>query len=221
MRGSSVRSRRRQKRIAAPKSWRPDASCWRPFAADSRSGVKTDKPGTKPKNRNDLAESAGPQAHQPERSGSTFRPHCTKVPSIRSYGSVTAMIRVVAGIIEQNGRVLICQRQAGRIFAGKWEFPGGKMRPSETPRQALERELREELGVAARIGKVIQTVRHRYAEMNAAVQVVFLRAALEGSVRNLAFERIVWARREELPRYDFLAADRRVIFRLVREDTRE
>jgi len=126
------------------------------------------------------------------------------------------MIRVVAAIIEQEGRVLICQRPAGKAFVGKWEFPGGKMRPSETPRQALERELREELGVSARIGNVTNTVRHRYPEMSAAVQVVFLRAALERSPRNLAFERIVWARRAELPHYDFLAADRRVISRLIR-----
>ena len=131
---------------------------------------------------------------------------------------MTEMIRVVAAIIEQNGRVLICQRPAGKVFSGKWEFPGGKMRPSETPRQALERELREELGVAVRIGNLVQVVRHRYAEMSAAVQVIFLRAALEGSPRNLAFERIVWARREGLPRYDFLAADRRVISALVRGD---
>lgn len=129
---------------------------------------------------------------------------------------MTDMIRVVAAIIEQNGRVLICQRPAGKLFSGKWEFPGGKMRPSETPRQALERELREELGLAVRIGNVIQTVRHRYEEMSAAVQVIFLRAILEGLPRNLAFERIVWARQEELPRYDFLAADRRVISGIVR-----
>jgi 8-oxo-dGTP diphosphatase len=131
---------------------------------------------------------------------------------------MTEMIRVVAAIIERDRRVLICRRPAGKAFAGKWEFPGGKMRPSETPRQALERELREELGVAARIGNVIQTVRHHYAEMNAAVQVVFLSGAVEGSARNLAFERIVWARRQELPRYDFLAADWRVISRLVRRE---
>ena len=126
------------------------------------------------------------------------------------------MIRVVAGIIEREGRVLICRRPAGKLLGGKWEVPGGKMRASETPRQALERELREELGTVPRIGDVVQTLRHRYAEMTDAVQVVFLRAALEGSARNLAFERIVWARREELPRYDFLAADRLVIAALVR-----
>jgi len=134
----------------------------------------------------------------------------------RGCGSVTAMIRVVAGIIEQDGRVLICQRPAGRIFAGKWEFPGGKMRQSETPRQALERELREELGAPPKIGELVQTVWHRYAEMSKPVQISFLRAALEEMPRNLAFERIAWAARLELPRYDFLAADRQVISRLVR-----
>lgn len=126
------------------------------------------------------------------------------------------MIRVVAGIIEQDGRVLICQRQPGRIFAGKWEFPGGKMRPSETPRQALERELREELGVSPRIGELAHMVRHRYAEMSERVQISFLRAALEERPRNLAFAQIVWSRRTKLPLYDFLAADRQVISRLVR-----
>lgn len=85
------------------------------------------------------------------------------------------------------------------------------MRPSEMPRQALERELREELGVASTIGDALGIVRHRYKEMAEAVQVVFVRASLEGTPRNLAFERIVWARRAELGRYDFLAADRRVI----------
>ena len=64
----------------------------------------------------------------------------------------------MAGIIEQEGRVLICQRPAGGIFGGKWEFPGGNMRPSETPRQALERELREELDIAATIGDLVQMV---------------------------------------------------------------
>ena len=135
---------------------------------------------------------------------------------IRGCGSVTAMIRVVAGIIEQYGRVLICQRPAGRVFAGKWEFPGGKMRQSETPRQALERELREELGTSPKIGELVQMVRHWYVEMSEPVQISFLRAALEEMPRNLAFERMVWAARPELPRYDFLAADRQVISRLVR-----
>ena len=126
------------------------------------------------------------------------------------------MIRVVAGIIEQNGRVLICQRPASGTFGGKWEFPGGKMRPSETPREALERELREELDVPSAIGELAATARHRYAEMTDAVQVFFLRAELQWAPRNVASERMVWARRGELRRYDFLAADLGVIAALVR-----
>jgi len=102
------------------------------------------------------------------------------------------MIRVVAGIIEQNGRVLICQRRAGGTFGGKWEFPGGKMRPSETPREALERELREELDAPSAIGEIAAIARHRYAEMSDAVQVLFLRAALQQAPRNRASEQMAW-----------------------------
>jgi mutator protein MutT len=126
------------------------------------------------------------------------------------------MIRVVAAIIEQNGRVLICQRPTKGTFGGKWEFPGGKVRPSETPREALERELREELGAPSTIGELAATARHRYAEMADAVQVFFLRAELQRAPRNVASERMVWARRGELRRYDFLAADLGVIAALVR-----
>jgi 8-oxo-dGTP diphosphatase len=138
------------------------------------------------------------------------------VAAIHSGGRVTAMIRVVAGIIERDGRVLICRRRTDAILGGKWEFPGGKMRPSETPRQALDRELREELGVAPESGDLIQIVRHRYSEMREPVQILFLSAAINDMPKNHAFERIVWAPRTELPRYDFLAADRLVISRLVR-----
>ena len=135
------------------------------------------------------------------------------------------MIAVVAGIIEKRGRLLICQRRRGGAFPLKWEFPGGKMRAGETPWEALTRELREELGVTPKIGDVVDIVRHRYAEMPDTVQVVFMQADLceplpsaapIGSPGgNPAFERMVWAPRPDLRRYDFLDADRRVIARLV------
>jgi 8-oxo-dGTP diphosphatase len=129
-----------------------------------------------------------------------------------------AMIRVVAAIIERDSRLLICQRRAGTIFGGKWEFPGGKVRPSELPRQAMARELREELGVTPEVGGLMQVVRHRYAEMANTVEILFFGAELYGFPRNLAFERMLWAKRDELPQYDFLAADRHVISRLVRRE---
>lgn len=80
------------------------------------------------------------------------------------------------------------------------------------------------IGSGSTVGDVIgyfapglqQVVRHRYAVMSAAVHLCFFSVVLRESPRNLAFERIIWARRAELPRYDFLAADRQVISRLVR-----
>lgn len=128
------------------------------------------------------------------------------------------MIRVVAAVIERDGRILICRRRTGGLLGGKWEFPGGKMRPSETPRRALERELREELGVAPGIRDPLRIVRHRYEEIAEPVHISFFDALLAEPPRNLAFETIVWARREQLLHYDFLAADRRLVSLLARGD---
>jgi len=132
------------------------------------------------------------------------------------------MTRVVAAIIVRRHRLLICRRLATGPFPLQWEFPGGKMRPSETPRQALARELREELGISARIGRPIARIRYRYAEMPRAVELLFFAArlppgGLPGSIpRNLVFDRIAWVAPGDLPRYDFLAADRKLIARLAR-----
>jgi mutator protein MutT len=134
------------------------------------------------------------------------------------------MIRVVAALIESQGRLLICQRRRGGAFALKWEFPGGKMLASETPWKALARELREELAVDARIGREVYCVRHRYVEMRDRVEVTFLAVKLvtdaiparHADAR--VFERIAWARRADLQRYDFLAADRILVARLAAGD---
>lgn len=127
------------------------------------------------------------------------------------------MIRVVAAILEHRGRLLICQRAVGQTFPLRWEFPGGKMRPSETPRAALARELREELGVEAHIGPVAYHTRHRYAELSDRVELTFF---LAGSPfprpRNLIFARMAWAQPGELARYDFLPADRLLVKCLMR-----
>ncbi|HEY1865666.1 MAG TPA: NUDIX domain-containing protein [Candidatus Acidoferrales bacterium] len=134
------------------------------------------------------------------------------------------MIRVVAALIESQGRLLICQRRRGGAFALKWEFPGGKMLASETPWEALARELREELAVDAHIGREVYCARHRYAEMGDRVEVTFLAATLFTSALparhavTRVFERIVWARRADLRRYDFLAADRILVARLAAGD---
>jgi 8-oxo-dGTP diphosphatase len=129
------------------------------------------------------------------------------------------LIRVVAGIIQRNGRLLICQRRRGRMFELQWEFPGGKLRASETPRDGLARELREELGVAARVGAPVWRAMHRYSEFKSPTEITFFRVrGVHPSPRNLDFERIIWARPGDLPKYDFLPADRELVARLARKE---
>jgi len=129
------------------------------------------------------------------------------------------MITVVAALIVDNGRLLICQRRRDDRFGLKWEFPGGKAQPGETPAAALARELTEELGVAATVGREVYRVNYRYAELADDLELIFFSAMLPAApntppwseprrpLRNLAFERIEWVAPDALPRYDFLPAD--------------
>lgn len=68
---------------------------------------------------------------------------------------------VMAAIIQQGDRVLICQRKEGAL-AGKWEFPGGKLENGETPEECLVREIQEELGITIRVGDIFQAVHSHY-----------------------------------------------------------
>jgi 8-oxo-dGTP diphosphatase len=119
---------------------------------------------------------------------------------------------VVAALIEREGKLLVCQRRRQATFALKWEFPGGKAEPGETPGQALERELREELGVTARIGREVYRTRHTYAEMRQPIELIFFACRIAGGeLENLDFEQIAWREPRELPGMDFLAADREFV----------
>ena len=128
-------------------------------------------------------------------------------------------IVVVAAVVERDGRILICQRRRGDRFELKWEFPGGKVKAGETLQEALAREIREELNVSVEIGAEIHRTRHRYAEMERELELVFFAAALgPGPLENRAFERIVWAEEEELTEYDWSPADRELVERLARKE---
>jgi 8-oxo-dGTP diphosphatase len=72
------------------------------------------------------------------------------------------MKRVVAALIFQNEKILVCQRTRHQTMPLKWEFPGGKIEPGEQPREALRRELQEELGIEANIGDEVARIRHDY-----------------------------------------------------------
>ena len=126
------------------------------------------------------------------------------------------MITVVAALIQHEGKLLVCQRKRGTSFAMMWEFPGGKVKRGETLEQALVRELEEELGTKATIGREVYRTTHRYAELKAPIELVFFGAQLDpGSVRNLVFEKIEWVSPAELPALNFLPADKELIEKLA------
>jgi 8-oxo-dGTP diphosphatase len=114
---------------------------------------------------------------------------------------------VVAAVIERDGLVLIGQRHASKWHGLKWEFPGGKVEPGETPAAALCRELEEELGISAEIGPVIADYEYRYPE-RAPIRLIFLGVTrLTGEIQNREYHDLRWERRERLPEYDFIEGD--------------
>lgn len=120
----------------------------------------------------------------------------------------TKTVRLVAAaLILRDDKVLICQRRANQPMALKWEFPGGKIEPGETPAQALARELDEELGIKAQIGAPIIRVRHAYRNGGAVDLQFFAVHSFEGEIENRIFNDVRWVPLKDLPAYDFLAAD--------------
>ena len=116
-------------------------------------------------------------------------------------------LHVVAGVIERDGKVLICRRRADSWHPLKWEFPGGKVEPGEDPPGALARELHEELGIQAVIGAEIANFPYQYSG-RAAIFLRFFRVhEYTGEIVNRQFAEIVWEKREKLPFYDFLEGD--------------
>jgi 8-oxo-dGTP diphosphatase len=123
---------------------------------------------------------------------------------------------VVAAVIERNGRILIGQRRASDRHPLKWEFPGGKVEPHENPRDALRRELREELGIEALIGPELVRYEFRYPRRSPILLIFHHVTEYEGELRNEIFKDIRWERRERLPRYDFLDGDVDFVRQLAR-----
>jgi 8-oxo-dGTP diphosphatase len=103
--------------------------------------------------------------------------------------------------------VLICQRKADQPMSLKWEFPGGKIEAGESSEDALARELNEELGIKAVIGRRVARVRHKYRNGGAIDLQFFVVREFDGTLENRIFNDMRWAPLTELPGYDFLAAD--------------
>jgi 8-oxo-dGTP diphosphatase len=117
------------------------------------------------------------------------------------------MKRVVAGLIVKDGKLLVCQRTRHQTMPLKWEFPGGKIEEKEQPRDALRRELEEELGILATIGDEVVRIQHEYPNRTMVELRFFVVREYRGEIENRIFKDIQWAVPRDLPKFDFLEAD--------------
>lgn len=126
------------------------------------------------------------------------------------------MKKVTAAVIEKDGKILIAQRRTGDALAGKWEFPGGKMEPGETPEQCLRRELMEEFGIDALIGAYICSSEFEYKHIH--IELLAYRARhISGDYKLNDHERIAWVKPGDLKSYDLSSADIPVADLLIKE----
>ena len=93
----------------------------------------------------------------------------------------------------------------------KWEFPGGKIEEGEQPRDALRRELEEELGIVATIGDEIKRIQHEYPNGGMVELRFFLVRQYAGEIENRIFKDVQWSEPKALPSYDFLEADETLV----------
>lgn len=127
-------------------------------------------------------------------------------------------IHVVAGVIvDARDRILLARRTEGRDLAGLWEFPGGKVDPGETPEAALVRELREELGIEARVGAAVIAVPQQYPHKRLRLDVRRIEA-WTGTVKGLDGQALVWVPPHKLASYAMPDADRPVVAALQDPD---
>ena len=122
------------------------------------------------------------------------------------------MLIVAAALIDSEGKVLVQRRPAGKMMAGLWEFPGGKIEPGETPEFALVRELDEELGIAVDAGRLNPVA---FASEPLAgrhmLLLLYICRSWEGSPRALDAEELLWCKPESLRALDMPPADRPLI----------
>ena len=124
------------------------------------------------------------------------------------------IIEVVAALIWDNDRFMICQRPAHKARGFLWEFVGGKVEPGETKVQALIRECQEELAVTISVGDVFTNVTHEYPDLTVHLT-LFSAAIAEGEPQMLEHNDIRWITPSEIPDYDFCPADMEILKKII------
>ena len=121
---------------------------------------------------------------------------------------------VVAALIWQGDKFMICQRSAHKVRGLLWEFVGGKVEPGETKEQALIRECREELAVTLAVGDVFMDVVHEYPDLT--VHLTLFNATIaEGEPQKLEHTDIQWITPNEIPNYEFCPADEEILKKII------
>ena len=123
------------------------------------------------------------------------------------------MTEVVAALIRDTDRVLICQRPAHKARGMLWEFVGGKVEPGESREEALIRECREELAITISVGDIFTEVTHTYPDLTIHLT-VFNTEITAGVPRKLEHNDLRWITADELDRYDFCPADQPIVEKL-------
>jgi 8-oxo-dGTP diphosphatase len=125
------------------------------------------------------------------------------------------IVRVVAAVIERDGRYLVTQRRPTAVLPNLWEFPGGKVEPGESDAQALKREIRERLDADVDVLQMISFVRHPYERYT--VDLHLYQCRLLSDVRVAAVQGFSWLRSDEFDDYEFTPADEASMTKLLGE----
>ena len=126
-----------------------------------------------------------------------------------------AVLTVAVGIlIDNGGRVLVTRRKTGTHQGGLWEFPGGKVEPSETIGEALSRELQEELGVSVEAAEPYMVIDHDYGDKQVKLD-VYRVTRWQGEARGLEGQPLAWKLPVELVGWPFPVANTPILERLL------
>ena len=125
----------------------------------------------------------------------------------------TTAVKVVAAVIQRQDKTLITLRPADKKLGGFWEFPGGKIEAGESQQIALIREIKEELDIDITVGKLIETVHHRYEWGNVIIY-AYLCKWKSGTIKHLEVADHCWVKPDKLLLYDILEADKPIVLKL-------
>ncbi len=126
------------------------------------------------------------------------------------------LIAVSAAIIIKNNKILLAQRGRNKSEAYKWEFPGGKLEVNETVEESLKREIKEELGIEIKVGKLLGESIYHYP--SGSIRLIAHYASwTSGAMHPIEHEAVVWVTEDQLGDYDFAPADIPLVKKLLQQ----